>query len=303
MKTITHKGLTLHHIKNPSREDIEVLKKSVTLTPSVSQQLLSPSFHPKIETFEDNIIATFRFPFFDDTKQEVSIHELDFVINKDQLIIIQYDDFDPIDSLMRKLSRNESSRYEFFKNNNGYLFYSIFEAILENVHGQLDHISSVVESLEDRIFDGNEEKMLQQISRYWREAVDFQRALWLHSDMFPELKKEIKDMFDQETAGYIGIASNRHARLANHIENDISTLQILHETNDSLLSNKVNQIMKVLTIFAVIVFPLTLMSSMWGMNTQTVPFQDHPFGFWIVLGIMGLGTLMMVIAFKIKHWI
>lgn len=78
---------------------------------------------------------------------------------------------------------------------------------------------------------------------------------------------------------------------------------VLHETNESILSNKLSNIMKILTMFSVIVFPLTLFASIWGMNVENMPLVGHQQDFWVLIGMMGIGTFLMLMIFKMKKWI
>ena len=87
------------------------------------------------------------------------------------------------------------------------------------------------------------------------------------------------------------------------LDNQNEMIEVLNNTNESLTNNQMNMIMKTLTMFSVIVFPLNLLAAVFGMNTIVTPLVEHPYGFWIIVAMMLLGTTFMLGIFKYKRWI
>ena len=304
METMTHNNFSFHTIKEPSKKDVSLLKESFRFHPSIISELFRPTLHPKIELYEDHVFLVLRFPQFDKQKyHKLFASEIDIIIDKNQLILVQYQNFKALDTLLEQLKTNEELKKEFFQNNPGYLLYKILDYLFRSLYEELDHIGKRVNDVEGDIFEGHQEKMLQSISWYRREAIDFKRIIKPNVEIFKELSENINKLFGADIAFYISSTEAVVARLVSLIENHVETLHIIHETNVSLLSFKANEIMKRLTIFAVIVFPLTFISSIWGMNMLNIPFSDHPLGFWIMVGIMLGGAISMLSFFKFKKWI
>jgi magnesium transporter len=92
-------------------------------------------------------------------------------------------------------------------------------------------------------------------------------------------------------------------RIWEMLDNQKEMVEVLSNTNESLLNNKMTDIMKTLTIFSVIVFPLTLLAAIFGMNAKYMPFVDGIYGFWIIIGMMLVGCAAMLIFFKRKKWL
>lgn len=305
MTTITHNNLSLHLFKKPSKKDISHIKENFSLHPSVISELNHPTLHPKTELYDNHAFLVLRFPQFDKSDpHNLVASEVDFIFDKNQLIIIQYQDFEALDVLTTQLRHEEETRNQFFQNNAGHLLYKVTDHLFRSLYSQLDHITEKVDEVEEGIFDEDkEEKMLQMISFHRREAADFRRIIKPNLDVFRDLESSFTAIFNKDTAFYLNSVEAVNARLISLIENHIETLHILHETNVSLLTNKANEVMKRLTIFAVVVFPLTLLSSIWGMNVANIPFAENPNGFWILAGIMGAGMTIMLLIFKAKRWI
>jgi len=297
VKTITHQGTAVHYVKKYDRKELEMLQQELALNEAVMTELHHLAFHSKVETLDDGtIFLALRFP----KKQgnRVTSAEIDFIIRDQDLAIVQYDTLPGFEEIVNGLGKSPEKT----THTGAHTLALILDLILESMFDQIDEIGSTVNHLEDQIFKGNEEKLLREISRYWRKALDFSRIVKPNAAIFTEFIETTKNKIGKDTLAFRVLAA-RYARLFDLAEDHADTLRVLHETNESLLTNKVNQVMKILTIFAVIVFPLTLISSIWGMNTQPVPFATHPLGFWIVLGIMGVGTLFMLVVFKLKRWL
>lgn len=92
-------------------------------------------------------------------------------------------------------------------------------------------------------------------------------------------------------------------RLWEQLDNQREMIEVLNSTNESLLNNQMNLVMKTLTIFSVIVYPLTLLAGIFGMNAINMPFVKQENGFWIILSIMLIGSLGMVFFFHKKKWL
>lgn len=303
MTTISYNNLSLHLFKKPNQKDIFEIQENFSLHPSVISELAHPTLHPKTEFYDNHAFLVLRFPQFDKNDPHNFIaSEIDFVFNKDQLIIVQYQDFEALDTLITQLRHEEETRNQFFQNNSGYLLYKIIDSLLRSLYAELDHITGKVDDVEENIFEkGKEERLLQLISFYRREATDFRRIIKPNLDVFRELNETFISMFGKDTAFYLNSAEAINARLISLIENHIETLHILHETNSTILYHKINEVIKVLTIFTAILFPLNIITSLWGMNVP-LPFAENANGFLIIATIMTVSALLMVIFFRFKKW-
>jgi len=117
------------------------------------------------------------------------------------------------------------------------------------------------------------------------------------------LKERGKEFFGKINEPYFTDIIGDHIRVWNLLENNKETIESLQQANDSLLSHRTNRIMKIITLFAVIVFPLTLIAAIFGMNTNHLPIVGMRYDFWIILGLMILGMTFMIILFKVKKWL
>lgn len=295
---IEHEGIKWTNFKNPGKAEIEYARESFDIHPIIIKELYHPTLHPKINFYDDYIFLVLRFP--ERENGETVPTEVDFIITKKEVITYQYETLEVLDEIFNKVKQNPS---EYLNKNIGFLVYQILQELSDKLTPQIDEISRQIDHIEKQIFaDGNRE-MLKNISVVRRDSNDFLSIIKPNLDVLDDASEKVKDMFGKEIDPYFNHLKLTYARLVHVAETHGSTLQMLHETNESMVSNDLNKIIKILTIFSVIVFPLTLFAGIWGMNVVNMPLVGHPYDFWIVLTLMAITTLIMLIVFKIKRWI
>ena len=304
MISINHNNIKLTVIKKPKEKDLKFIKENYSFHPLVTGELTHPTYYPTIENYSGHSLLIVRFPQFNSPKSEINPSEVDFIFTKDELILFQYNDFEALEILTKELEAEEPLKNEYFQKNSAFLLYKILNNLLRSLYPQLDHIIKKVEQIEFAIFNRKQESLVSEISLFRREAIDFKRTISPNNKIFEELTENPpKEIFGEDLVPYFQELRTINSRLTTLIESQTETLLVLHETNQSILSNKISAIMKILTMFSVIVFPLTLFASIWGMNVKNMPLVGHPRDFWILLAMMGFGTLTMLVVFKVKKWI
>lgn len=304
MREINHGQLKLTVLVKPTRDDIEILKQRCNFHPLVMAELAKPTFYPKIEHYQDHTLLIFRFPQFNEEIHEIKASEIDIILTDKEMVLVQYNHFQALDNLLKDLELSPTLRGEYFESTPAMLMYKVLEHLFSSLFKEVEHIGQTVEDLEDQIFiKARAEQLVSEISILRREAIDFKRIIAPNLKILQELHEKPAEFFDKKFAPYLHKLYSINSRLLNLVEAQLETLHVLHETNEALLSHKLSYVMKILTMFSVIVFPLTLFASIWGMNVEHMPLVGHPFDFWLLLIMMGLGTLGMLIAFKLKKWI
>jgi len=157
--------------------------------------------------------------------------------------------------------------------------------------------------IEDQVFQGNEREMLQEISHVKADIINFVTIVNPQGEILESLRKEGKSFFGDELQPYFGHLLGDWSQSRHTLEGYKLSIESLEQTNNSLLTDKTNEIVKVLTMFSVIVFPLTLLAAIFGMNTRDLPLTGYAGDFWIISGIMVVGILGMIGFFKLKKWL
>ena len=182
--------------------------------------------------------------------------------------------------------------------------YHLLHELWEDSEHKVQKIDRKLTFIEESIFEGKERKMLKEISFVKADIINFWRIIRPQKGVFTSLRDLSTDFFDGEHyVPYFSHLRNHWARIMSTLIIAKETINSLEQTNNALLTDKTNEIVKLLTIFSVIVFPLTLLAAIFGMNTEFLPLVGTPGDFWIITTIMAIGTLFMIAFFKKKGWL
>jgi len=299
----TYKKLTWIDLESPSKEEVRSIMKEFGIHPIVATELLSPTARPKVDLYDKFIYLILHFPAFAHTHGDSREREVDFIVGKNFLITTHYETIDPLHEFSRIFEVNSLIDKSHIGDHAGFLLYYIAKELYRSLGEELRLAGESLERVEESIFEGREREMVEEISLLNRRLLNFKQAIRLHGDILSSLEVAGESFFGHRFAYYLRALSGEYQKVANELEGDRETLLELRETNDSLLTTKQNEIMKVLTIMAFVTFPLSLIAGIFGMNTTYLPIIGAPGDFWIVMGIM-LGSVVAMFAyFKKKQWI
>lgn len=260
---------------------------------------------PKFLTRANYNFLILQFPVYNKKTKTIQAEEIDFFFNQEYLITIHNNKLPPLIELFNLCSSDSFYRQQFMSSSNIQLLYEVILRLQEYCYPILDHISLDIKNIESNIFNHREKQMIKDISYIKRNIYDTKRILEAHKNALQKILKQKSDIsFTKETRTEFNNLIEHSKNLWDILSSQKETIDSLEYTNATLVESRLNDIIKTLTIFSVIVFPLTLLAAIFGMNTVSgMPFMKHPYGFWIVIVIMLLGTLAMLIIFKKKKWL
>lgn len=288
-------------LNSPSKEELDSLVMSENIDPAVAKDLLAPTPKQIAKGFGNSIYAIFHIPSFRHKNKESFEQEVDFIISEKSLITARYDNVDAIHQFSKEVEVDEILN----KNNLGdsHLFFGVTREIYKFLFDEIDYIKDWLREIEKGIFEGKEKEMVFGISAVGRNLLGFKRTIGSHQSVWQNLiqigTEKYGDKFGRDALSLF----DECKRLLVEIENTSLMLAELRETNNSILSTKQNEIMKIFTILAFVTFPLSLVAAIFGMNTAHIPIVGDPNDFWKVLGIMAMMSLAMFSYFKYKKWI
>lgn len=301
-KAIKYKNLTWIDITEPTAEDIKYLKKNFKLHPLTLKALIPIVHYPDLDVFKNYLFLILHYP---DSKKngDVQSQELDIIAEKNYLITSHYHDIFPLNYFFERCSKSESDREKFMAKGAGFLLFSILNKFLKEVLKKIGKIENEIDEIEKEIFQEREKEMAKEISYLKRKIIDFWRIVEPQRTIFDSIPKPGARFFGDAFKPYFSILFHIQQRIENILKNSKETIESLEETNHILVTLKTNEIMRTLTIFSVILLPLTLLASIWGMNTNFLPFGKTSLDFWLIIGLMATVTFIMVSYFKNKKWL
>lgn len=305
IKKITFENKTWIDIKNPHEKDIAYLAKKFPFIHSpVLSEIIPPGHRAKVERHTHYLFMMLYYPIFNPDQETTQSREVDIIITKDHIITSHYKTIIPLKKIFDQLNLYPEKREEYMKDGPSILLYHLITGMLESALNKLLIIEKNIDEIEENVFSGKEKQSVMQISSTKRDILNFRRILIPQGPILESLANEGIDFLGDYMKSYLADIVGSYSKVKNTIEEHRETIQALGETNDSLLSTKINEIMKVLTIFSVLLLPLTLLSGIWGMNIKYLPFEEliTPWNFWAIVILMFSVLLSMLMFFKLKKW-
>ncbi|MET0306725.1 MAG: magnesium transporter CorA family protein [Solirubrobacterales bacterium] len=268
------------------------------------EDVLSRNQRPKIDVYDDYLFIVLHFPIFDPAVGRLGAGELDLFVGPGYVVTIPNQPLQPVEYLFERCRAKEELREQLFSRGSGYLLYRLVDDSFDYCFPMLRKIGNKLDALEDDIFEGRSEEVVRDISNVKQEIINFRKVIRPQRPVLRDLEK-VKQRYlatDLDLEIYFDDIVDAHERIWDMLENYKEVVEALAETNESVISHRVNDILRVLTSISVIVLPLTLIASIWGANVH-VPGEGDTTAFWILLGAMVTILLAMVGYFRNRGWL
>jgi magnesium transporter len=302
MKTVKFKNVTWIDFADAGADDVVYLQENFDIHPLAIEEFVTPTYRAKATQYDNCIFLTIHVPLYDIKARTTYPGELDIVLTKDHLITGHNKDIFELDAFFADLEKNEGKRRIFMNQTPAHLLYNILEKLLESCFPRIDHIHEKLLNIEEQVFSGKEKEMVVEISIVKRDILNFRRTLKPQRHLIESLAQMKNGLIAAELSLYFQDLAGTNIRLWNALESNKETIESMEETNNSLLSNKLNLTMKVLTIFSAIFLPMTLYSNIMSMSTN-IPLNHNNEGFLIHTTIMFFLAVFTIVLFKVKKWL
>lgn len=296
------------NIINASAKEIDYLKKKFKFH---QLDLDDASAHkhaqrPKINVQSNYIFMVLLFPAYNRKTREIKPAEIDIFLTKDHLITIHYNQLAPLRDFFESCLKNKNERDLYVSENPAMLLHEILERLYVSLFPMTDHLSEDINNIEKNIFTGNEREMVREILVVKRNIVYFRKIMQFHRNIlrnFIKVQLKIFGKHEMKIDTYYNDLFDHVHSIWDILENYQQTIDALEDTNTTQVSFKLNDIMRTLTVFSVIVFPLTLLAAIFGMNVSGVPILGGENDFYKIIGIMLVASISMYSYFRYKKWI
>jgi len=302
---IKTKRLEWIHIERPDTEQIEYLKKEFDFHPLDLEDCLNDVQRPQISEYSHYVFFILTFPVYNRKTREIEASEVDFFIGSRYLVTISDGGVDTVKNFFNEVKNNEYSQEKYMQASHPvFILYEILHRLQNYTFPMLDHVSQDITDIEKKIFSGQEKKLVEEILHIKRNIVDFRRIMQAHKNIIKKLMAtHTKFFMPDKTNIYFSNILDRTKDIWDILETQKENITAFQETNESLISYKLNDIMKTLTTVSVILVPATLVASIFGMNVRHMPFIGHPSDFYIILAIILIVILSFVMYFRKKNWL
>jgi magnesium transporter len=274
------------------------------INPDVARELQLPTYKEKILMHKDYLYLVLHFPALRHThKDNTTDQEIDFVVGKDFIITTRYEPIDAIERFAKTFELNNILNKGLMEDNAGYVLYYMIKELYRAMSDEVDSINDTLKQVEKNIFKGKEREMVTEISKANRDLISFNHIILTHRDVLISLKDSGSKLFGKDFEDNFSKAINEYHRIEKFLITDIDFLRELRSTNDSLLTSKQNETMKILTVFAFITIPFSIITGFFQMSINYIPFSYYQYTWFFVIGVEVAVSLSLFLFAKLKKWI
>jgi len=292
------------NIVNAGKNEIDYLRKNYNFDlVHLKASAASVSFQrPQIFNGSDYLFLVLHFPTFKDDK--IVAGEIDFFVGHGFLITMNSNNLKALSDFFSLGKKSPDSLLAYSLESSAILLYEILGHLIDSTYQMLDKNSVNLNEIEDLIFSNQQKGAVENILIMRRNIVNIRKIMQNHKNILQQLMNMESSLVEKPAIKkyYIGLVEHSK-RIWEMLDNQKEMVEVLNNTNESLLNDRMTDIMKTLTIFSVIVFPLTLLAAIFGMNAKYMPFVDSRYGFWIILAVMFACSLGMLYFFSKKKWL
>ncbi|UTI62722.1 magnesium/cobalt transporter CorA [Paraconexibacter antarcticus] len=294
-------GLRWINIERPRQSDRGWLEEHFDFHPLDYEDVFSRNQRPKVDEYPEYLFVVLHFAAFDKNVGRLNAAELDIFVGPDYVITLPNEPLAPVEYLFERARSREDFREQLFSKGAGYLLYKIVDDCVDASFPMLRKIGNKLEHLEEDIFEGRSKEVVKDISNTKQEIINFRKIVRPQRAALGDLERT-KRYIPEDLDIYFDDINDASERIWDMLENFKEVSEGLESTNESVLSHQLNDILRVLTAVSVVLLPLTLVASIFGMNTR-VPGEQSIVGFWVVIGSMVVLLGGMIYAFRRRGWL
>jgi magnesium transporter len=297
-------GLTWIHLDGPDALSAGMLAERFGWHPLDVEDVLSKRQRPKVDDYVDDgyLFTVLHFPVYDSSIQRLNAAEVDIFVGPDYLVTLPTVELLPLTRLFHRCQENASFREGLFAKGSGRLLYEVLDDLFDYCFPILDKIGHKLDSLEDDVFEGRSQEVVRDLSNVKQEIISYRKIIKPERATLRVLERHVERFLPEELELYFDDIVDATERIWDMLDNYKEVVDALEDTNESVINHRQNDILRVLTIFSVILLPLTLITGVFGMNVRFPGFETA-WAFWTIFGIMACALGGMLAFFRLKRWL
>jgi magnesium transporter len=295
-------GLTWVHLDAPSLEESSQLAERYGWHPLDLEDVLSRRQRPKVDEYPDYLFGVLHFPVYDKAIQRLNAAELDVFLGNGWLVTLPAVELLPVTRLFHRCEEEEELREQLFGKGSGYLLYHILDDLFDYCFPILDKIGHKLDAVEDDMFEERAEDVVRDLSNVKQEIISYRKIIKPERSTLRLLERQIERFLPEDLELYFDDIVDASERIWDLLDNYKEVVEALEDTNESVISHRQNDVLRVLTVVTVILLPLTLITGIFGMNVHFPGFGGAT-AFWIVVAFMAGIALGLTAFFSYKRWL
>ena len=281
-------------------DQIENIGKQYDLHPLVLEDIVNTTQRPKIDVYEGYLFVVLKMLYYD-KNEKIIIEQVSFVLGKNYVLTFQESEGDVFDFIRERL-RLANGRIRGLKSD--YLMYALIDAVVDNYFSIIETLGNKIEDLETELFAGNARDHISiEVQQLKREILKVRRAIFPLREIINRIEKGEHPLIYKRTITYYRDIYDHLIQVSENIDIYREMIWSLMDMYMTTISNRMNEVMKVLTIMSSIFIPLTFLAGLYGMNFEHIPELKYHNGYFILLGVMFLLFIGLLFYFKRKKWL
>ncbi len=261
--------------------------------------IMNTELRPSVEIFDDHILIMLKMPHYDTATGKLDLEQISMVLAENHLLTFQEIKDDFFDEIRKRL-RNDAGNIR--KRKSDYLAYSLLDAIVDSYFLVLEKIGDVTEELEEDLMQNPTSETMQTIQTLKRRMIALRKAIGPGREIINSLERESTVLISDDTKTYLRDVYNHTIQVTDSIEGLRDVIGGMLDTYLSSVSNRMNEVMKTLTIIAAIFIPITFIAGIYGTNFSYVPELEWEGSYFVMLIAMATISGIMIAWFKKKRW-
>lgn len=304
VREVASGGLTWLNVVNPDVDVASELAERFGWHPLDVEDIVSRRQRPKVDDYEEDgyLFTVLHFPVYDKKIQRLNAAELDAFIGHDYLVTIPNRELLPVTRLFARCETDEELRDSLFARGTGRLLYEVLDDLFDYCFPILDKIAHKLDRVEDDVFEGRSEEVVRDISNVKQEIISYRKIIKPERGTLRVLERRVDRFLPEELELYFDDIVDAAERIWDLLDNYKEVVEAIESTNESVISHRQNDVLRLLTIFSVTMLPLTVLTGIFGMNVL-FPGEGGGSAFWLIIGALVLLLGGMVGFFRFKRWL
>ncbi|MBD3290171.1 magnesium/cobalt transporter CorA [candidate division KSB1 bacterium] len=281
-------------------DNIQKIGSHFEIHPLVLEDILNTGHRPKMEDNEDYIYIVLKMLYYQPDNNNLEVEQISIILGENYVITFQEregDVFNPVRERIR------TGKIRTLKRKSDYLAYALVDAVVDNYFLILERMGESIEDLEEELLQDPGQRTLKQIYSLKNKMLLIRKSIWPLREAISALERGDSPLIRESTHIYLNDVYDHTIQVIDTMETYRDMVSGMLDTYLSIVSNRMNEIMKVLTIIATIFIPLTFIAGIYGMNFQYMPELKSHYGYFAVWTVMIAIAVVMVLFFKRKKWL
>lgn len=281
---------------------IEEIGKHFNLHPLLLEDVLNTEHRPKLEDYGDHLFFVLK-TLYNLSGDNITYEQISFVLGKNYLLSFQEKEGDIFEGFRNRLRQLNNNKNRARSRGADYLFYRLIDTVVDGYYSILEQVGERIEALEDEVYDNPTKATLQKIQRLKKELVFLRKSVFPLREALSKITKGEYPFVKKDTLPFFSDVYDHTIHVIETVETYRDLVSGVTDMYMTSVSNKMNEVMKVLTIIATIFIPLTFIAGVYGMNFEYMPELQWKYGYFATWGVMILTAIGLLIFFRRKKWL